>query len=177
MSTENETSSVVKPKCRICAQELPHYCDKCHQPYIDIEKDRTRCKSCSQVIPFMVAGEKLEEQLQMKNNPDYEEFEKQKDGTHRIICTCCKRKLQQCPACEIFYDSEEDRKIRKRKSSKDQSNSEDSSQEDDEDSNAEHPRQKLRSLQKRIRKNEDEATDESEKESDDEEEEEEEDDG
>ncbi|KAF0151752.1 MAG: hypothetical protein FD188_3439 [Ignavibacteria bacterium] len=120
----------------------------------------------------MVAGEKLEEQLQMKGNPDYEEFETQKDGTHRVICTCCKRKLQQCPACEIYYDSEEDRKTRKRKSSKDVSNSEDSSDED-EDSNAEHPRQKLRSLQKRIRKNEDEVTGDEEEESDDEEEEEE----
>ena len=117
----------------------------------------------------MVAGEKLEEQIQMQGNPDYEEFEKQKDGTHRIICSCWKRKMQKCPACEIYYDSEEDRKIRKRKSCKNESNTE-SSSEEDEDSNAEHPRQKLWSLQKRIRKNEVEITDESDEESDDEEE-------
>ena len=76
MSTEKETSSVVKPKCRNCGQEVPRYCDSCNQPYIDIEKDPKRCKTCCQIIPNMIAGEKLEEQLQMKGNPEFEEFEK-----------------------------------------------------------------------------------------------------
>ena len=170
MSTENEPSSVAKPKCRNCGQEVPIYCGTCHQPYIDIEKDPKRCKTCCQIIPGMIAGEQLDGQIQMKGNNEFDEFETQKDGTHRVICTCCKRKLQQCPACEIYYDSEEDRKTRKRKSSNDDTNSEESS-EDDEDSIAEHPRQKLRSLQKRIRKNEEVVTDDEEEESDDEEEE------
>ena len=118
----------------------------------------------------MVVGEKLEEQLQMKGNPDQEEFEKQKDGTPRILCTCCKRKMQQCPACEFYYDSEKDLETRKRKCSKDDSNSEESS-DDDDDNSAEHQWQKMRRLQKSIRKNEEEVTDESEEESDEEKEE------
>ena len=160
--SENLSTSV----CNECDQQRQAICLSCHQFIIPINKlDVLKCKTCLQIRPTINLTPEKEE----TSSSDEEEYELQKDGTHRVVCRCCKRPAGHCPVCEQDYDSEQDLttpnkniKKRKRETQPDEDDEADNEADDEEDED-EHPRQSLRKKQKLARNSkpdEDEASDE-----------------
>ena len=79
--------------CTECGNNVPTRCPTCSQ-YIRAANNEKPCGSC---------GQEQEDQSE-----DEWEIKEQKDGTLRALCNVCKRKLEKCPDCERYYDSEED---------------------------------------------------------------------
>ncbi len=79
--------------CTECGKNVPTRCPTCSQ-YIRAANNEKPCGSC---------GQEQEDQSE-----DEWEIKEQKDGTLRALCNVCKRKLDKCPECERYYDSEED---------------------------------------------------------------------
>ncbi len=79
--------------CTECGKNVPTRCPTCSQ-YIRAANNEKPCGSC---------GQEQEDQSE-----DEWEIKEQKDGTLRALCNVCKRKLEKCPECERYYDSEED---------------------------------------------------------------------
>ena len=79
--------------CTGCGNNVPTRCPTCSQ-YIRAANNEKPCGSC---------GQEQEDQSE-----DEWEIKEQKDGTLRALCNVCKRKLEKCPDCERYYDSEED---------------------------------------------------------------------
>jgi len=161
------SSSLLFGKCNDCGQLSQSKCITCHQFIIPDNKiDILKCKTCKQIRPTIdLTGENEE----TSSSEEEEEYEVQKDGTHRVVCRCCKRPAGHCPVCEQDYDSEQDLttpnkniKKRKRETQPDEDDEADNEADDEEDED-EHPRQSLRKKQKLARNSkpdEDEASDE-----------------
>ena len=79
--------------CTECGKNVPTKCPTCSQ-FIRAENNEKLCVSCAQ-----------EQEDQRENECGLKE---QKDGTLRAVCNVCTRKLEKCPECERYYDSEED---------------------------------------------------------------------
>ena len=145
-------NSLLFGKCHDCGQLSQSKCVTCHQFILPDNKfDILKCKTCEQIRPTIDLTTEKED---TSSSEEEEEYEVQKDGTHRVVCRCCKRPAGQCPVCEQDYDSEQDEttpnKINKKRKREPQPDEDEEAdiEADDEDDDDEHPRQSLRKKQK-----------------------------
>ena len=91
---ESEKSAAEKKTlCAECGKHVPLRCPTCSQ-YMRGQSKEKLCNTCGQEIH--------------EENQDEWEVKEQKDGTLRALCNVCKRKLEKCPECERYYDSDDD---------------------------------------------------------------------
>ncbi len=84
-------------KCKECGQDLLPICNYCEQVIQNKQlSDDDKCQSCGQEL------------LDETDDEDTSEYAVQTDGTRRLLCSCCNRKLKCCPKCDQDYDSDLD---------------------------------------------------------------------
>ena len=83
--------------CKVCGQEQLPICNYCEQVIQNKQvSDEDKCQTC---------GQELKDDSE---DEDISEYQVQTDGTKRLICSGCNRKLKCCPKCDQDYDSDLD---------------------------------------------------------------------